>query len=211
VEPVSIGGPETAQLSHSSERQLRGRGLRLEYATLAWNVVGSVIVLVVALTTYSVALAAFGLDSLIEILASLVVVWQLQDLHAAERERRALRIIGVAFLLLAAYISAQSIYVLVTAAHPRHSLVGIVWLALTAAAMFVLAAAKRRTGRALGNRVLQTEARVTLIDGLLATAVLLGLTLNAAAGLWWADPAAAFVIVYYAAREGWHALQQSAV
>jgi divalent metal cation (Fe/Co/Zn/Cd) transporter len=155
--------------------------------------------------------AAFGLDSLIEILASLVVVWQLQDLHAAERERRALRIIGVAFLLLAAYISAQSIYVLVTAAHPRHSLVGIVWLALTAAAMFVLAAAKRRTGRALGNRVLQTEARVTLIDGLLATAVLLGLTLNAETGLWWADPAAAFVIVYYAAREGWHALQQSAV
>jgi divalent metal cation (Fe/Co/Zn/Cd) transporter len=77
--------------------------------------------------------------------------------------------------------------------------------------MFVLAAYKRRTGRALGNRVLQTEARVTLIDGLLATAVLLGLTLNAETGLWWADPAAAFVIVYYAAREGWHALQQSAV
>ena len=75
--------------------------------------------------------------------------------------------------------------------------------------MFVLADAKRRTGDALGNRVLQTEARVTLIDGLLATAVLLGLTLNAATGLWWADPAAAFVIVYYGAREGWHTLHES--
>jgi divalent metal cation (Fe/Co/Zn/Cd) transporter len=199
----------TRPISHASSQQLHRRALRLEYATLAWNVVGSVIVLAAAVAAYSVALAGFGLDSQIEILASLVVVWQLQDTVAAERERRALRIIGVAFLLLAAYISAQSIYVLVTASHPHHSLAGIVWLALTAA-MFVLAAAKHRTGRALGNRVVETEARVTLIDGLLATAVLLGLTLNTAAGLWWADPAAAFVIVYYGAREGWHALHETA-
>jgi len=211
VQPASISDPEQALLGHPSSRQLRRRGLRLEYATLAWNVVGSVIVLVAAVAAHSVALAGFGLDSMIEILASLVVVWQLQDMSAAERERRALRIIGVAFLLLAAYISVQSVFVLVTAAHPRRSLAGIVWLALTAAAMFVLAAAKHRTGRALGSRVLQTEARVTLIDGLLALAVLLGLTLNAAAGLWWADPAAAFVIVYYGAREGWRALHESSV
>jgi len=209
VEPASISDPDQAATSHSSPEQLRRRALRLEYATLVWNVVGSVIVLAAALAAYSVALAGFGLDSLIEILASLVVVWQLQDTGAAERERRALRIIGVAFLLLTAYISAQLIYVLVTAAHPRHSLAGIVWLALTAAAMFGLAAAKHRTGRDLGNRVVQTEARVTLIDGLLATVVLLGLTLNAAAGLWWADPASALVIVY-GAREGWHALHETA-
>ena len=189
---------------------LRRRGLRLEYATLGWNVVGSVLVLVAAVSARSVALAGFGLDSLIEIVASLVVVWQLREMHAAERERRALRVIGVSFLLLAAYIAAQSLYVLVAEAHPQRSLLGIVWLALTAAAMFLLAAGKRTTGRALGNRVLQTEARVTVIDGLLATAVLLGLILNAAAGLWWADPAAAFVIVYYGLREGRHALHESA-
>jgi divalent metal cation (Fe/Co/Zn/Cd) transporter len=211
VEHASISDPDKAAVSHASSQQLRRRALRLEYATLAWNVVGSVVVLTAAVAAHSVALAGFGLDSVIEIFASLVVVWQLRDMDAAERERRALRIIGVAFLLLAGYISAQSIYVLVTAAHPRHSLAGIVWLALTAAAMFVLAAAKHRTGRALGNRVVQSEARVTLIDGLLATAVLLGLTLNAAAGLWWADPAAAFVIVYYGAREGRHALQEAAL
>jgi hypothetical protein len=138
AEPASISDPDKAAAGHSSSQQLRRRALRLEYATLAWNVVGSVIVLAAALAAYSVALAGFGLDSLIEILASLVVVWQLQDADAAERERRALRIIGVAFLLLTAYIAAQSIYVLVTAAHPRHSLAGIVWLALTAAAMFGL-------------------------------------------------------------------------
>ncbi|MGZ4337671.1 MAG: cation transporter [Gaiellaceae bacterium] len=210
MEPASASDPEQASVSHASSLQLRRRALRLEYATLAWNVAGSVVVLAAAVASSSVALAGFGLDSLIEILASLVVVWQLQDMDAAERERRALRIIGVAFLLLAVYISAQSIYVLLSGAHPRPSLAGIVWLALTAAAMFVLAAAKHHTGRALGNRVVQTEARVTLIDGLLATAVLLGLTLNAAAGLWWADPAAAFVIVFYGAREGWRALHEAA-
>lgn len=187
---------------------LRRRGLRLEYATLAWNVVGSVLVLAAAVLARSVALAGFGLDSLIEIVASLVVVWQLRELQAVERERRALRIIGLAFLLLAAYIAAQSTYVLASEAHPRRSLLGIVWLALTAAAMFALAAGKRATGRALGNRVLQTEARVTVIDGLLASAVLVGLILNAAVRWWWADPAAAFVIVYYGLREGWHALHE---
>ena len=176
---------------------------------MGWNVIGSVLVLAAAVTARSVALAGFGLDSLIEIVASLVVVWQLQEMQAVERERRALQIISVAFLLLAFYIAGQSIYVLVSEAHPHHSLVGIVWLALTAAAMFALAAGKRATGRALGNRVLQTEARVTMIDGLLATAVLVGLILNAAVGWWWADPAAAFVIVYYGLREGSHALRET--
>ncbi|HKB92742.1 MAG TPA: hypothetical protein VKC62_00725, partial [Gaiellaceae bacterium] len=71
-----------------------------------------------------------------------------------------------------------------------------------------LAAGKRATGRALGNRLLQTEARVTTIDGLLATAVLVGLILNAVLGWWWADPAVAFVVVYYGLREGWHALHE---
>ena len=102
----------------------------------------------------------------------------------------------------------QSISVLVAVARPHHSLLGIVWLALTAAAMFALAVGKRATGRALSNRVLQTEARVTVIDGLLATAVLVGLILNASLGWWWADPAAAFVIVYYGLREGWQALHE---
>jgi divalent metal cation (Fe/Co/Zn/Cd) transporter len=199
----------TVSDSVTAER-LRKRGLRLEYATLGWNVVGSVIVLAAAVVARSVALAGFGLDSLIEILASLVVVWQLQDMAARERERLALRVIGVAFLVLAAYIAAQSIYVLAAAARPQPSTAGIVWLVLTAAAMFALAAGKSRTGSALGNRVLETEARVTLIDGLLATAVLAGLVLNAWAGLWWADPAAAFVIVYYGIREGRHALHETA-
>jgi divalent metal cation (Fe/Co/Zn/Cd) transporter len=102
---------------------------------------------------------------------------------------------------LAAYLAVQSAVVLVAGYRPGHSLPGIVWTAVTAAVMFALAAGKARAGRALGNPVLVTEGRVTLVDGILAVAVLAGLVLNAAAGWWWADPLAALVIVFYALRE----------
>jgi divalent metal cation (Fe/Co/Zn/Cd) transporter len=95
----------------------------------------------------------------------------------------------------------RSVIVLAAGYHARTSVLGLVWTAVTAVTMFALAAAKTRTGRALGNRVLATEGRVTLVDGILAVAVLLGLTLNAVAGLWWADPLAALVIVIYGLRE----------
>ncbi len=94
--------------------------------------------------------------------------------------------------------------VLVAGYHAHHSPVGVIWTAVTAAAMFALAAGKSRTGKALGNPVLETEGRVTFVDGILATAVLVGLVLNALAGWWWADPAAGYVLVYYAVREAWH-------
>jgi divalent metal cation (Fe/Co/Zn/Cd) transporter len=95
----------------------------------------------------------------------------------------------------------QSTVVLAIGYHPRHFVLGIIWTAVTATAMFILAAGKARTGRALDNPVLRTEGRVTMIDGILAAAVLLGLILNAALGWWQADPAAGYVLVYYAARE----------
>jgi divalent metal cation (Fe/Co/Zn/Cd) transporter len=91
--------------------------------------------------------------------------------------------------------------VLAAGYRPGPSVLGIAWTAVTAAAMFALAAGKARTGRALGNPVLSMEGRVTLVDGILASAVLAGLALNAGAGLWWADPLAALVIVFYALRE----------
>ena len=150
-----MGGQRSCAIvaaAHATAEGLRRRGLRLEYATLGWNVVGSALVLAAAVAAQSVALAGFGLDSLIEIVASLVVVWQLQETHGVGRERLALRIIGIAFLLLAVYIACQSVYVLVSDVRPHHSPLGIVWLALTAAALFALAAGKRATGRALGNR-----------------------------------------------------------
>lgn len=187
-------------LDEAARRSLLRRGFALEYATLAWNIVGIVILAVAAIGAKSVALAGFGLDSLIEIGASLVVIWELSGTGAA-RQRSALRLIGFGFGLLATYLLAQSTLVLVTDFHPRHSPLGILWTAITAAAMFALAAGKARTASALGNPVLATEGRVTLIDGLLAAAVLLGLLLNSLAGWWWADPLAGYVLVFYALRE----------
>jgi divalent metal cation (Fe/Co/Zn/Cd) transporter len=176
------------------------RGFALEYATLGWNVVGIVVLAVAAIAARSVALVGFGLDSLIEIGASTVVIWELSGI-GEDRPRRALRLIGVGFALLALYLLVQSTWVLAAGFRPRHSPLGIAWTAVTAAVMFVLSAGKARTGAALDNLVLKTEGRVTLIDGLLAAAVLLGLVLNALAGLWWADPVAGYVLVYCAARE----------
>ena len=196
----------TAVPSTSTRRMLLRRGLMLEYLTLSWNVVGVGVLIAAAVPTGSVALAGFGLDSLVEIGASTVVIWQLND-RSQSRERRALRLIGATFIALAIYIAAQAAYTLISASHPQHSTLGIIWTAATCAVMLALARGKARTGKALGNRVLQTEGRVTLIDAYLAAAVLLGLILNATAGFWWADPLAGLVIVYYGLREGQQALR----
>jgi divalent metal cation (Fe/Co/Zn/Cd) transporter len=173
---------------------------------MGWNVAGIVVLAYAAVAARSVALAGFGLDSLVEIGASTVVLWELADV-ASDCQRRAMRMIGAAFAALAIYLAVQSTVVLVTGYHPHHSGLGIAWTAVTAAVMFALAAGKARTGAALDNRVLRTEGRVTMIDGILATAVLTGLVLNASLGWWWADPAAGYVLVYYGAREARAALR----
>ena len=183
-----------------ARKALLRRGLALEYVTLSWNIAGIIVLAFAAVAARSVALAGFGLDSLIEIGASTVVIWELSG-TGEQRQRLGLRLIGSAFAALAVYLLAQSTVVLVIGYHPRHSVPGIIWTAVTAAVMFALAAGKARTGRALDNPVLRTEGRVTMVDGILAAAVLAGLVLNAALGWWWADPAAGYVLVLYATRE----------
>jgi divalent metal cation (Fe/Co/Zn/Cd) transporter len=192
----------TPQPAPDGDRQavLLRRGRMLELATLSWNVVGLAVLAVTAVRARSVALAGFGLDSLIEVGASTVVLWELSG-TGEDRQRRGLRLIAAAFLALAAYLAVQTVVVLAAGFHPAHSRAGIAWTAATAVAMFALAAGKKQTGRRLANPVLVAEGRVTVVDGLLAVAVLIGLALNAVLGWWWADPAAGLVIVYYALRE----------
>ncbi|MHB2024676.1 MAG: cation transporter [Mycobacteriales bacterium] len=192
----------------ANHRRMLRRGLRLEWTTLAWNVVGVAVLAVAAIAASSIALASFGLDSLIEIGASTVVIWELTDTQAG-RERLALRLIGWLFFAIAAYIAAQATYFLVAGDHPRHSYLGIAWTAATFLAMLALAHGKAVTGKAIDNQVLCTEGRVTLVDAYLAGAVLVGLVLNTAAGWWWADPAAGYVIVFYGIKEGSSALQEA--
>jgi divalent metal cation (Fe/Co/Zn/Cd) transporter len=190
--------------SAASNAALLQRGRMLEVATLAWNVIGIVVLAIAAIEARSVALAGFGLDSLIEIGASTVVLWELAG-TGEDRQRRALRLIAAAFFALAGYLTVQTIVVFASGYHPHASPLGIVWTAVTALVMFALAAGKRLTGERLGNRVLTTESRVTVVDALLSVAVLAGLVLNAGPGWWWADPLAGLVIVYYALREA-HAI-----
>ena len=157
----------------------------LEGVTLAWNVVGVVVLASVAVQARSVALAGFGLDSLVEIGASAVVLWQLADSGKAQRERVALRLIRAAFLVLAVYLtvleSGRAPVGLPPAAQRDRDCVD----RPDGAGHVRLASGKRRVGAALGNPV-SDEAQVTVIDGLFATAVLIGLLLNALLGWWWA-------------------------
>ena len=198
---------EHCQVTAADERRrqvLLRRGFALEYLTLGWNVAGIVVLGFAAVAAHSVALAGFGLDSLIEIGASIVVIWELSSSGEQRQGGTALRLIGIAFALLAIYLAAQSTAVLVMDYRPHHSSAGIAWTAITAAVMFVLATAKAATGKALDNPVLRTEGQVTLIDRILATAVLAGLALNAGLGWWQADPLAGYVLVFYAVREVRH-------
>ena len=179
------------------------RGRALELTTLAWNVVGVLVLAIAALSARSVALAGFGLDSVIEIGASAVVLWELADVSEHRRER-AVRLIGTAFIGLSLYLAVQSTVVLVAQFHPRHSALGMAWTALTVVVMGLLARGKALTGATLANPVLVAEGRVTLLDAILAATVLIGLALNSFVGWWWADPAAGYVLVLYAVREAHH-------
>ncbi|MEO8972401.1 MAG: cation transporter [Ktedonobacteraceae bacterium] len=184
------------------------RGFLLEYLTLGWNVAGVIVVILAAYAACSVALAGFGLDSLIEIFASVVVIWQLRGINL-KREALSLRLIGIAFIALVVYIVAQLFVTLLTGTHPATSVAGIIWIAATFIAMLLLASGKRLTGQKLKNEVLLTEGRVTMVDAYLAGAVLVGLALNALFGWWWADPLASLVIIYYGVREAIHTLHES--
>lgn len=183
--------------------RLRRAGIGLEAVTLAWNVVGVIVLGMLALASSSIALLGFGLDSLVEIGASAVVIWELTG-TGETRQHFALRLIGWAFIVLAGYLLTQSAIALATAHRATPQLGGIGWTALTAIVMFALAAGKWRIGRKLDNPVLIAEGRVTLIDGILAASVLVGIGLDFTLGWWWADPAAGLVIVFYAVREAAH-------
>src|SRR6478735_10990213 len=157
--PTPARDPRSGQIVRVHDTLTR-RGLRLEYATLGWNVIGVPILVIAAIRSGSAAAAGFGLDSAIEIGASLVVVWELTGTYE-NRERIGLRLIGCAFLALAVYITAQAAYSLIGGHHPGHSTLGIVWTATTCIVMLVLARGKAITGKALGNSVLLAEGRVT--------------------------------------------------
>lgn len=191
--------------SSTVARILRRRAFRLEYATIAWNLLEGVAALAAGLIAGSVSLVAFGLDSSVEVFASVVVVWELRGADRRE-EQRAVRAIGAAYLVVAVYVLADAVNALRTANHPGASPIGMVLLAATVIVMAALGIAKLRVGRALDSRTVIADGRFSLIDGSLAGAVLIGLALTAVFGWWWADAVLAIAISVLAFREGRAAL-----
>ena len=184
--------------------RLERLGRRLQWATIAWNSLEVFVTIGLGVAAGSLALIAFGLDSLVEVFASLVVIWHMNpgaDGHDERRDRKAMRLVGVAFGVLAAYLLVAGLRQLATHAEPDGSPAGIAYLAVTAVVMFSLARWKHRVGRALDSDPFRAEASMTFLDGCLATSILVALALNLALGWWWADPVAALLIGVVAARE----------
>ena len=185
--------------------------MRLEYATIAWNAAEMLISIGLGIAARSLALIAFGLDTMVELFASGVVVWHLRhpgresDLVTA----RALRLVAAAFAALAFFVAVGSIGALVTQTAPDESPWGIAYLAVTVLAMLSLGLAKRATGKRLGSEPLAAEARMSILDAALALSVLIGLSMNVLFGWWWADPVAALLVSAAAVNEARENLEEA--
>jgi len=187
------------------------RGKQLTWATIGYNSLEAVVSIAAGVVAGSVALVGFGFDSVIELTSSVAGLWRLHADDSPRRreiaERRALRIIGVCFLVLAAYVLVDAAQTLASHAHPRSSVVGILIAIGSLIVMPVLARAKRRVAAHLSSSALTAEARQTDICMYLSAILLGGLLLNALAGWWWADPVAALVMVPLIAYEGIEAVR----
>ena len=190
--------------------QLLSRALQLAYFTVAWNVVEGIVAIWAAIAADSDALLGFGLDSGVESLSGLVLIWRLKverrnaDL-VEDAEARALRLIGLTFFALAAFVTYESVTSLLNAERPETSWVGIGITFLSIVVMPMLATRKQLVGKAMDSRAVLADATETWACVYLSAVVLAGLALNALFGWWWADPVAALGVVVFLVKEGWEA------
>jgi cation diffusion facilitator family transporter len=203
-------------LSSAVNDELHRRALRLEWITTSWNVVEAVVAIGAGVVSGSIALVAFGADSLIEVISSVGVLWRFlragPEASSEEHERaekRALIVVGVTFFLLAAYILVDAGGALARAEAPENSILGLILSVASLTAMPVLGFAKQRTARAMGSKALEADAVETWVCAYLSAALLLGLGLHEMLGWWWADPAGALVMVPFIAWQGWRAIQEA--
>ena len=194
-------------IAAAQRRATLERGLTLEYLSLGWNFLETFVGIAAGVAAGSVALLGFGLDSVAEASSAAVLVWRLKTEHserrsAEEAERRAIRLVALAFFALAAYVGGRAVFDLVTGARPEESTVGIVLALVSLLVMPLLALLKRRAARELNSRSLQADARQTSLCTYISAFLLAGLAANSWLGWWWADPVAAIAIALLAAREG---------
>lgn len=174
----------------------------LAAATITYNLVEAAVALTAGAVASSTALIGFGLDSVIEVTSAAAVAWQFSVADHQRRERATLRIIGVSFFALAAYVAVESILALIGTERAEHSTVGLVLAALSLAVMPTLSAAQRRAGRELGSASAVADSKQTLLCTYLSGVLLAGLAVNSLLGWWWADPIAALVLAAVAVKEG---------
>jgi divalent metal cation (Fe/Co/Zn/Cd) transporter len=178
----------------------RRKAFRLEYLTIGWMLIETAAI-AAGIAAHSVALTGFGLDSVIEIGAAGVVLWQLSSADE-QRVHTAHRLISISLYALAGYIAAESLYTLARQERPEHSVLGIVIALVALIIMPLLARAKQRLGHQMGNAALSADASESSLCAYLSAILLAGLVLNAAFGWWWADPVAGLGIAAFAFREG---------
>jgi len=187
------------------------RGIRLEYLTLAWNILEGVVAITAGILAGSVALMGFGIDSAIESSSGAVLLWRLraerQGRSVGEIENRALKLVGISFLALATYVTYEAVSTLVSREQPHTSIAGIVLAALSLAVMPLLARAKGRTAAHLNSAALRADSKQSSLCAYLSAIVLIGLLLNALLGWWWADPVAALAMVPIIGNEGREAVR----
>ncbi len=181
---------------------------KLEYLTIGWNLIEAGVALGAGIVAGSIALVGFGVDTLIEILSSLILLWRLLSIHPDEqRERIALKLVGVSFMLLAAYVGYEAVSSLVLKKPPEASFAGIAVAILALFVMPLLARAKRRAAGRLNSTALSADSRQSSLCAYLSAILLGGLALNAAFSWWWADPAAALIMLPIIIKEGVEALR----
>jgi divalent metal cation (Fe/Co/Zn/Cd) transporter len=192
----------------NSSTELLERGRRLEFFTVGWNLLEALISIAAGLLAGSIALIGFGVDSLIETASGTILLWRLRAGEKGERrERTALKLVGWSLLALAAYVAFDSVKSLVLAEHPERSIPGIIIAALSLIVMPLLARAKRKVAAGLNSRAMAADSTQTDICAYLSAILLGGLGLNALFGWWWADPAAALIMVPIITKEGIEALR----
>ena len=200
----------------AERRELLRRALVLGYFTVAWNVVEGVVAVVGAAASGSRALLGFGLDSFVESLSAGVLIWRLRaermDPERAEQvEHQAVRVIGLTFFALAAFVAVESVRSLAAANEPDSSPVGIAITVVSLIVMPVLARHKRAVGVAMGSQAVKADSTQTRACVYLSVVVLVGLALNTLFGWWWADSVAALIVVALLLREGWDAFHAESV
>jgi divalent metal cation (Fe/Co/Zn/Cd) transporter len=186
-------------------------GRRLEYFTIGWNALEGLVAVIAGAVAGSVSLVGFGIDSFIEVTSGSALLWRMSvdaDVHRRERnERRALQIVGMCFLSLAAYLAYESAMDLGSKRAPEHSIPGILLACVSLVVMPLLSRAKRRVGRTLASAAMNADAKQTEFCTYLSAILLSGLLLNAIFGLWWADPVAGLIMVPVITKEGIEGLQ----